>query len=59
MYSGGEVGGILDNAYSAISVSNMCRIELFDDPTDEKTYTFWDITYKYELEGDIIHDIRD
>ena len=59
IFSGGE-GGMdtaLDNAYSAISLSNMGRIELFDDPTDEKTYTFWDITYKYELEGELIHDI--
>ena len=59
MYSGGEVGGLLDNAYSAISVSNMGRIELYDDPTDEVAYTFWDMTYRYELEGELVHDIRE
>ena len=59
IFSGGEgvMDKALDNAYSAISLSNMGRIELFDDPTDEKTYTFWDITYKYELEGELIHEI--
>ena len=59
IFSAGETGGILDNAYSAISVSYMGRAEFFDDPTDEEIYTLWDITYRYELEGELVHDIRE
>lgn len=58
MYSGGEgdMGGILDNAYSAISISNMGRVNIFDDPTDEEVYTLWDVAYRMELDGEIIHN---
>ena len=61
MYSGGEAlsDNILDNAYSVISVSYMGRVMVFDDPTDEIIYTFWDMTYRYELEGELNHDIRE
>ena len=56
-YAGGEVykGGLLDNAYSAISVSKMGRATLYDDPTDETVYTCWDVAFKYDLEGEVIH----
>ena len=37
-------GGILDNAYSSISLSYMGRVQLYDDPTDEKVYTFFEIS---------------
>ena len=57
-YAGGEAGfGMLDNAYSAISLSNSGRVRFFDDPTDETVYTAWDIAYRYELEGEVVHDI--
>ena len=58
IYSGGEgdIGGILDNAYSAISISNMGRVNIFDDPTDEEVYTLWDVAYRMELDGEIIHN---
>ena len=57
--AGGEIGMANDNAYSAISVSSSCRVLIYDDPTDETVYTLWDITYKYELEGELIHDSRE
>ena len=56
-YAGGEVSENFDNAYSAISLSNMGRITFFDDPTDAFVYTMWDIAYRYELEGEIMHDM--
>ena len=59
-YAGGEAGfGMLDNAYSAISLSNSGRVRFFDDPTDETVYTAWDIAYRYELEGEIQHEIAE
>ena len=50
---------MLDNAYSAISISNMGRVRFYDDPTDEMVYKMWDIAYKYELEGEVMHDISE
>lgn len=59
-YAGGEAGfGLLDNAYSAISLSASGRVRFYDDPTDEKVYTAWDIAYRYELEGEIMHDMSE
>ena len=59
-YSGGEgVSDILDNAYSAISIFNSGRVRFFDDPTDETVYTIWDVAYRYELEGEVIHHISE
>ena len=59
-YSGGEgVSAMLDNAYSAISISNTGRVRFYDDPTDETVYRVWDIAYKYELEGEVMHDISE
>lgn len=59
-YSGGEGGdiggGVIDNAYSAISLSNMGMVTIFDDPTDATVYTAWDVAYRYELEGEVMHD---
>ena len=56
-YSTGEVvSESLDNAYSAISVSNMGSATFFDDPTDETVYTVWDIAYRYEIEGEVQHE---
>ncbi len=59
-YSGGEGGDVegfmRDNAYSAISVSNMGNVTFFDDPTDETVYTAWDVAYRYELDGEMAHD---
>ena len=57
-YAGGEgdIGGLLDNAYSAISLSKMGRATLYDDPTDETVYTCWDVAFKYDLEGEVIHN---
>lgn len=61
MYGGGEgdFGNLIDNAYSAISLSTDGRVYFYDDPTDEIDYSLWDIAFKYELEGDIIHEIRE
>jgi len=50
------MGGLLDNAYSAISVSKMGRATLYDDPTDETVYTCWDVAFKYDLEGEVVHN---
>ena len=59
-YSGGEgMSDILDNAYSAISIFNSGRVRFFDDPTDETVYTNWDVAYRYELEGEVIHHISE
>jgi hypothetical protein len=59
-YSGGEVvSDILDNAYSAIRIFNSGRVRFFDDPTDETVYTNWDVAYRYELEGEVIHHISE
>ena len=59
MYGGGEVARVFDNAYSAISLSKNGFIYIFDDPSDEIKYSMWDITYRYELEGELIHDTRE
>ena len=59
IFSAGEAGNTLDNAYSAISTSRDGRVEIFDDPTDEIVYTAWDIAYRYELEGEIVHEISE
>ena len=57
-YAGGEVHSeVLDNAYSAISLSTSGRVTFFDDPTDETVYTAWDIAYRYELGGEIMHNM--
>jgi hypothetical protein len=53
------VSDILDNAYSAISIFNSGRVRFFDDPTDETVYTNWDVAYRYELEGEVIHHISE
>ena len=59
-YSGGEgMSDILDNAYSAIRIFNSGRVRFFDDPTDETVYTNWDVAYRYELEGEVIHHISE
>ena len=58
-YAGGEVGRILDNAYSVISLSRDGRVYFYDDPTDDIVYNAWDIAYRYELEGEITHDIAE
>ena len=58
-YAGGEASENFDNAYSAISVSNSGRVRFFDDPTDETVYTVWDIAYRYELEGEVMHDLSE
>ena len=56
-YAGGEASENFDNAYSAISLSNGGRVTFFDDPTDETVYTAWDVAYRYELEGEVVHDV--
>ena len=58
-YAGGEASENFDNAYSAISLSSMGRVTFYDDPTDETVYTAWDIAYRYELEGEVQHDIAE
>lgn len=56
-YSTGEVASeSLDNAYSAISVSNMGMATFFDDPTDETVYKAWDVAYRYEIDGEVQHE---
>jgi len=61
--SGGEgedmSSGVRDNAYSAISLSTSGRVMFYDDPTDETVYTAWDVAYRYELEGEVQHDIAE
>ena len=37
----------------------MGRVTFFDDPTDETVYTTWDIAYRYELEGEVQHEIAE
>ena len=60
IYAGGEViSDIRDNAYSAISLSSDGRVRFFDDPTDETIYTNWDVAYRYDLEGEIQHEIAE
>lgn len=57
-YSDGEMPSeSLDNAYSAISVSNMGMATFFDDPTDGTAYTAWDVAYRYEIDGEVLHNI--
>ena len=58
-YAGGEASEFFDNAYSSISLSSMGRVHFFDDPSDEIDYNVWDIAYRYELEGEIMHDIAE
>lgn len=58
-YAGGEVSEFFDNAYSSISLSSMGRVHFFDDPSDKIDYNVWDIAYRYELEGEIMHDIAE
>ena len=57
--AGGEIETVLDNAYSVISLSHSSRVFFHDDPTDETSYRIWDIAFRYELEGEIIHDTRE
>ncbi len=58
-YAGGEASDSFDNAYSAISLSAMGRVTFYDDPTDETVYTAWDVAYRYELEGEVMHDVSE
>ena len=60
-YAGGEVGesGARDNAYSAISLAQSGMVSFCDDPTDETVYTAWDVAYRYELEGEVQHEIAE
>lgn len=58
-YAGGEASENFDNAYSAISLSCMGRVAFYDDPTDEIKYKMWDIAYRYELEGEVQHEIAE
>jgi hypothetical protein len=58
-YAGGEASENFDNAYSVIRLSSMGRVTFYDDPTDETVYTAWDIAYRYELEGEVLHDIAE
>jgi len=61
LYAGGEAafGAVLDNAYSVISLGKSGMINIYDDPSDETVYTTWDFAFRYELEGEINHDIRE
>ena len=60
IYAGGEgISEIRDNAYSAISLSSDGRVRFFDDPTDETVYTAWDVAYRYELEGEVQHELAE
>jgi len=60
-YAGGEVveRGVRDNAYSAISLARSGMVSFWDDPTDETVYTAWDVAYRYELEGEVQHEIAE
>ena len=60
-YAGGEGGesGARDNAYSAISLAQSGMLSFCDDPTDETVYTAWDVAYRYELEGEVQHEIAE
>ena len=58
-YAGGEASENFDNAYSAISLSSYGRVNFYDDPTDETVYTAWDIAYRYELEGEVLHQFAE
>jgi hypothetical protein len=58
-YAGGEASENFDNAYSAISLCASGRVNFYDDPTDKTLYTAWDIAYRYELEGEIQHEIAE
>ena len=60
-YAGGEGGesGARDNAYSAISLAQSGMVSFCDDPTDETVYTAWDVAYRYELEGEVQHEIAE
>jgi hypothetical protein len=37
----------------------MGRVNFYDDPTDETVYTAWDIAYRYELEGEVEHQVAE
>ena len=57
-YSAGEMPSeSFDNAYSAVSVSGSVMATFFDDPTDETVYTAWDVAYRYEINGEVQHEI--
>ena len=58
-FGGGEAStdAILENAYSVISVSRSGRATFFDDPTDETYYKAWDVAFRYEIDGEINHNI--
>ena len=61
-YAGGEgdmSSGVRDNAYSAISLARSGMVSFYDDPTDETVYTAWDVAYRYELEGEVQHEIAE
>ena len=60
-YAGGEVGdsSVRDNAYSAISLAQSGMVYFYDDPTDETVYTAWDVAYRYELGGEVQHEIAE
>lgn len=56
-YSEGEaVSKSLDNAYSAVSVSDAVVATFFDNPTDETVYKAWDVAYRYEIDGEVQHN---
>lgn len=57
-YSAGEMPSeSFDNAYSAVSVSGSVMATFFDDPTDGTVYTAWDVAYRYEIDGEVQHEI--
>lgn len=57
-YSEGEaVSKSLDNAYSAVSVSDAVVATFFDNPTDETVYKAWDVAYRYKIDGEVQHSI--
>jgi hypothetical protein len=58
-YAGGEASDWLDNAYSAISLPSSGRVAFYDDPTDEIEYKMWDVAYRYEIEGEVEHEIAE
>lgn len=55
--AGETPSGSLDNAYSAVSVSDSVLVTFFDDPTDGTAYTAWDVAYRYEIDGEVQHSI--
>ena len=55
--AGETPSGSLDNAYSAVSVSDSVLVTFFDNPTDETVYRAWDVAYRYEIDGEVQHSI--